>query len=300
MRISAHRFACLARTSLVAASLAFIASSGAFASNYEEGWEDGVLDKPSLKKEGGCYSKPRYSYNSFEISGKRSRAGQNALRVELHGDDKNENCAISEAKSRAEIRHARTIDQFDNIPQDAEIWMGMSVYYPSDEGTFNSWWNKSSFPTFILMQLMGAGASYTPELHAMMKQGGYLVFEQTSSTAQVGEDLVVVKDEVKVMPDKWIDIVIHWNRTWKSTGFRQIWVDGKLIADRKGPSAIRDKPYAYYKSGLYFGYGGGVRPEVYVTYIDEVRLGGKDSSYDDVAPRSSATAAPSAPGLMVE
>lgn len=277
----------------------FSSSVSAQPALYVEDWEDRLVSKDGSTLDGGCYQQGAHGYNSFFVSDKHVRSGNAALRVELRGEHKNEVCTVSrlvkEGKSRSEIRHARLIDSLNNIPMGAEVWLGFSMYFPSDEGTFNSWWSKAD--RVIVMQLLGAGNSVTPELHFMI-EGGRLVFEQTSSTAEVGENLVHVADKIPVKPDQWVDIVVHWKRSWQSDGFRRVWINGQQVIDRAGPSAIRNKPYAYFKQGAYFGTE--IRPEKYVFYVDALRMGDRTSTYADVAPAAAITKPrPNSPMLTV-
>lgn len=276
-----YRFAKLSgMAALLAVSLA---STPARAVMYAEGWEDRRVNKNSLSLDGGCYRRFRHGYDSFSVSTRHARTGNAALRIELHGDDKNQICdlrrLVRERKSRSEMRHARSINALDTIKMGSEIWMGMSLYIPSNEGTFKSWWRKSE--RIIVAQLMGGGNSATPEIHFML-QGGKLVIEQAYSTEKSRERLRKVTDSVSIKPDQWIDVVVNWKRSWQKDGFRTVWVNGQKVVDRRGPSAIRNKPYAYIKQGAYFGRD--VRREKYVLYVDSIKIGNGSSSYSDVSP----------------
>ncbi len=200
------------------------------------------------------------------------------MRVELHGNDKNEVCTYStfssESKSRAEIVYAQNIPEFKNIPTGAEVWIGASLYFPSSEGSFSSWWGKTE--NIIILQLVGGGNSATPEIHFLIGSNGRIIIEQTSSIAQVGEDNVVIKDYATIKPDTWVDIVVQWHRTWQNDRFRRVWVNGVKVVDRSGPSSIRDKPFGYLKVGEYFGHE--IRNENYILYADEVKIG--DDSFN--------------------
>ena len=279
--------------------LTLMASGLSQAAEYVESWEDRTYIKPSIYIAGACYNKAEHGYNSFEISTKYKRSGSYSLRAELHGDDKNSVCKDeylrAEKRSRSEARLAFNHSTFKYIDHGDEIWWGTSYYFPSDEGTYSSWWTSSS--RTMIAQFLGTGNSHTPELFMTIGGGGKLTFESYSSTTATGESLVRTSHSTTIQPNRWNDIVVQWRRTWQSSGFLRIWVNGTLIANKSGPVAIRDKPYATVRQGAYFGTD--IRNQKYVWYIDATKIGDATSSYSSISPGSVTEAPPLPPSNIL-
>ena len=273
----------LASSSLMFALLQFSATAhaGAF---YKESWEDGVLYKPSLYVAGGCYNKKDHGYNSFEIVKTYARHGKRSLRAEAHGMDKNSVCSakhrVKEEKTRNEIFYMADDLDLGRIPHGREIWLKTSYYVPSNEGTFNSWWNKGGRQRFIILQMNGAGNKSTPEVHFLLGPKGNVDIEMTHSVT-VKEQMIKDHTRVKFASNSWNDVVIRWKRSWKNDGILQIWINGEMVVDKMGPTAIRDKPFGKFKTGIYFGED--KRPQEYVIYIDNFTLGDKNNTYESFA-----------------
>lgn len=266
------------------------AQAGVF---YQEGWEDGKIVKPSLGFEGNCYTEQKHGYNSMELSKKRVREGNYSNRLELHGDDKNSVCSraylVREAKSRNELRFLAN-DAKGQFKHGSEHWFTTSYYFPSNEGSFSSWWPKSQ--RVIIFQLLGAGNSQTPEIHFLLGNKGRLDIEMSASVTP-SENLIKDHKAVTIKPDQWVDVVVHWKRSWQSDGILQIWINGNLVVNKKGPTAIRDKPYAVAKAGMYFGTE--IRPYDYIMYLDNFKIGDKNSSYDKMVSGIKADVSPMPP-----
>ncbi len=260
---------------------------------YTESWEDGKIVKPSLSFEGNCYNAKSHGYNSMELTKSKVRAGNYALRTEAKGYHKNNVCKldylVKEAKTRNEIRFMSNTDK-GLFKHGSEHWFTTSYYFPSNEGDFSSWWPNGS--KSIIFQLLGAGNSFTPEVHFMIGSKGRLEIEMSSSVTE-RELLKVEHKYTTIQPDKWVDVVVHWKRSWKSDGILQIWVDGDLIVNKSGPNAIRDKPYAVAKAGFYFGKE--IRPFDYVMYMDNFQIADGNSNYSQVASSKPAAASDASP-----
>jgi hypothetical protein len=271
-----------------------LASMHAYSASYSEGWEDRSFRKSSLHPNGGCYFKPSQSYNSFEISTNYKREGSYSLRTELNGAHKNSICPLEynrlEKRSRSELRLAYNHSAFKEIKHGQEIWWGSSYYFPSNEGTFSSWWNDSQ--RVMIAQFMGAGNSFSPEIF-MTIGAGKLSIESYYSTVATGENLVRSSASAAMKSNQWNDIVVNWKRTWQSSGFLRVWVNGILVVNKSGPVAIRDKPHGYISQGAYFGTD--IRNEKYVWYIDGTKIGDENSSYEAVSPGSKGEALPLPP-----
>lgn len=259
---------------------------------YENHWEDGIEKPATITFEADCHSQQTSGYESFQLSDNYHRNGSHSIRNELHGTWKNDQCPYGsdntfEAKSRQELIHGKGIhgllyEPGDKVSQGDERWIGGSFYYPSDEGTFDSWWADTS-NCVAIMQLFGSGNSGTPEIFMQLCGQGKVKIENRVSTHPSEEEIVMYTASGTFEPDRWNDIVIHWLRDWDSDGILEIWIDGLKVMSRiNTPVSIRDKPDGSVKSGMYFGEE--LRDEIYVQYQDAWRIGDEASSYKEVDP----------------
>ena len=88
---------------------------------------------------------------------------------------------------------------------------------------------------------------------------------------------------------KWHDVVLHFNYATDNSGFIEIWFDGKKVVNMHNTPTVYKKdlcgkpraPYQYQKIGTYYGHGNKAGDILY----DSFRIGNKNASYADVAPR---------------
>ena len=88
---------------------------------------------------------------------------------------------------------------------------------------------------------------------------------------------------------KWHDFVLHFKYATDNTGFMEIWLDGKKEVNKHNTPSVYfydtcDKPkrqIQYQKIGSYYGDGNKAGEILY----DAFRVGNKNASYADVAPR---------------
>lgn len=259
---------------------------------YENHWENGVEKPSTITFEADCHTQSTSGYESFQITDKYARNGKHSIRNEMHGTWKNGDCPAGtdntyENKSRQELIHGKGIDGLLLAPgsktsQGDERWIGGSFYYPSNEGTFDSWWNDTDNCTAV-MQLFGSGNSGTPELFVSLCGNGKIKLENRVSTNPDEEDITLYTSTGTFKPDVWNDVVIHWLRDYDSDGILEVWIDGQKVMSRVNtPVSIRDKPDGSIKSGMYFGEE--MRDETYVQYQDAWRIGDENSSYQAVNP----------------
>jgi hypothetical protein len=91
--------------------------------------------------------------------------------------------------------------------------------------------------------------------------------------------------DLGVIPkNKWIDWVVHIKYSHTNTGILEVWKDGeKLINRQNTPNTYNDEKYPYFKFGVYKWEWGNAATRR-IIYYDEVRIGNKNSSYDEVKP----------------
>ena len=92
------------------------------------------------------------------------------------------------------------------------------------------------------------------------------------------------KDLGEIPKNKWIDWVVHIKFSNTNTGIIEVWMDGVKVIDRQNlPNSYNHEKYPYFKFGVYrWEWGTSVTQRV--IYYDEVRVGNKNSSYDEVKP----------------
>ena len=92
---------------------------------------------------------------------------------------------------------------------------------------------------------------------------------------------------------QWNDFVMHLNFTSDTDGFMRIWINGKLELDQSGRNYYEEHSrYPFFKMGLYqsqYKFSGWSEDIIWnvnerTLYHDELRIGGAQSSYDEVAP----------------
>jgi len=86
---------------------------------------------------------------------------------------------------------------------------------------------------------------------------------------------------------RWTDWVVHVKWSYGKEGVLEIFKDGRLVVDQRGPNAFNDAKGPYFKMGLYKGWR---RAEMAsdvvsrrVLYHDEFRMAGAGGTYSDVA-----------------
>lgn len=87
----------------------------------------------------------------------------------------------------------------------------------------------------------------------------------------------------------WVDWVVHVKFAYNNTGILEVWRDGiKLFARTNLPNSFNDVYYPYPKFGIYkWGWNGWQSFSPYSTliqYYDEIKIGGSNSNYQEVAP----------------
>ena len=271
---------------------------------YHENFELRRMDTGNFSTGGACFP------YSTGFSGSIVRAPGSSIRLELHGDDKNDTeCKstltkvpldwklISGMKSRAEITHGELEPKVSAAPLGSKLWYQWSVYYPSNEGTFDSWWKRSD--RIIVGKISGWGSGdSTVEVEFMLGNSGRLDLDQHYTTVNTSvEQKIKISRIATLAPDKWHDIRVYFNRSYTDSGQVTIWVNDQKVYDRVGPSAIKENEFSRFKTGMYFAYE--VRPEVMVSYIDEVRVGETEADVK-IGSAATATAPPEAPALQVE
>jgi len=86
----------------------------------------------------------------------------------------------------------------------------------------------------------------------------------------------------KIPKDQWIDWVVHIKYSFDNSGILEVWKDGVKVIERiNKPNSYNDRSYPYLKLGIYRWEWG--QPVSRVLYIDEIRVGNGNSSYNEVS-----------------
>jgi hypothetical protein len=177
-----------------------------------------------------------------------------------------------------------------------ERWYGERIYVPQD------WVFDPSRPVDIVMQwhaIPGNWRATYPNLEISIGNTNWFV-RQSFGNAQSKPTRSNLKLDDAVPRGAWVSWVIHAKWSPNDDGLLQIWKDGKLVVERKGPnvySTIGVEYTPYFKTGIY-------RPEWHlkdekgfaafekekpiatnkVIFATDVKIGNERARYEDVAP----------------
>jgi hypothetical protein len=189
-----------------------------------------------------------------------------------------------------------------SLPHEAgfqERWYGERIYVPED------WVPDPARAVDIVMQwhaISGTGTATFPNLEISVGHTSWHIRQSFGNAKTKPERTRLTLDE-PVSRGAWVAWVIHARWSAGDDGLVQIWRDGKLVLDRKGPNAYGDIDVAYtpyLKTGIY-------RPEWHIDsearrtaferetpaatsktiLITDVKIGDARATYESVAPRSS-------------
>ena len=93
----------------------------------------------------------------------------------------------------------------------------------------------------------------------------------------------------KFIKGGWNDIVVNFKFDYRDSNkpFFKIWLNGVKYADDAGINCWNDAKGPTFRMGIY------AHPSKFLTvYYDEIRVGDENSSYEEVAPKGTKTAAP--------
>lgn len=210
--------------------------------------------------------------HSFALSNNNKRAGIAGGRFEI-----NKNDPKLWGGNRAEMA------QFTNTTSD-EGWYGFSQYFPdsyitdSTEEVVGQW---HDYPD------AGETAARSPS-NAISTGNGRLKWTTRWDATRIKLDNnpqgYYEIDLGPVPKNTWIDWVVHIKFSHTNTGILEVWKNGVKVVDRQNlPNCYNDEVYPYFKFGVYrWEWGTSVTQRV--IYYDEVRVGNKNSSFNDVKP----------------
>ena len=245
-----------------------------------------------------CYlASDGLGFTSFQTSTRFARSGSRSLRNENNTGKKHVEAGCSpteqrDEKSRQSVMVGYGVNGlYDKAARHGdmmlgdEIWLGFSLYYPSDEGTNAQWWSDvSDANTMNIMQTMDSGPGFTPSVFINLRGNGQVQVQSKYSTNPTGETLRYNPSTyTTINRDRWHDFVIRHKRACDNTGILQVWVNGALITNYVNtPVALCDKQYGYMEIGQY--YGTIIDNNIRVQYIDNIKVGNASSNFAEVDP----------------
>ena len=188
--------------------------------------------------------------------------------------------------NRTELQ-ARRIDTGDHIRffdvNSTEYWIGFSAYLPAD-------WAVDSQPELIF-QLHGNGDGERSPSCALYVDGGEWYWHirwqpDRDGINSIAGEMGLWREKYK--KEKWVDWVIHAVWSYKDDGFMELFKDGESVAIHNGPNCYNDeKGMRGPQTGIYkwpWMETGPSDVKERIVYLDEFKVGGKNSSYSKVAP----------------
>ncbi|RAU82007.1 polysaccharide lyase [Pontibacter arcticus] len=162
-------------------------------------------------------------------------------------------------------------------------WYGLSMYLPSANwSTSNDW----EIITQFWSQQDPGEPSHNPPIELFVSRGRLKLGVKWASArihTDSNRDGEKKYDLGPVPKDKWVDFVYHINYSYKSDGVLEVWMDGKKVVDHRGPNSYNDAKVPYFKYGVYKR-NWDSKTSKRLLYIDEVRVGNENATYNDVAP----------------
>jgi len=168
-----------------------------------------------------------------------------------------------------------------------ENWIGFSVYLPKN-------WKTDHSSEELLFQLHGNQGDRSPSLGLYVdghKWYWHIRWVAKPNERKIDGEKNLWKGEYE--KGEWVDFVIHakWSYSNDDYGFMEIWKNGTSLFKHKGPNCYNDDlKIRGPQTGIYkWNWSNGNKFDVSerIIYLDEYKVGGANSTYDDVAPGKS-------------
>lgn len=183
---------------------------------------------------------------------------------------------------RAEIRQGS--------PAEKEYWYGFSNYLPGDFVTDPmaekiAQWHE--VPDWDL------GENWrSPPISLGIENGRYylqILWAKAAVNTNNTKDGERKVDLGPVDKNKWNDWVFHIKFSYGSDGILEIWKNKVKVFTLNGPNSFNDKNTPYFKLGIYKwpwnGWASYSPENKRVLYLDEVRIGNRNSNLNEVSPQ---------------
>lgn len=197
--------------------------------------------------------------HSLNQSADRASDSSKSLRLEVRSTD---------PQVSGSIRSELVID-VNGV--ETEGWYGFKMY-------LENWDNDASGEHVFQWHPASAGGSAVASLFT---NGGRYTFV----TYTDGPAGYIYTDIGPILNNQWVAWVVHVKFADSNTGIMQVWKNGKIVIDKKNIVTCPTGG-AYFKLGIN-KFGWGIQPSTTtkrVLYFDEVRIGNKNATYNDVKP----------------
>ena len=178
-----------------------------------------------------------------------------------------------------------------------ERWYGERVLIPKE------WTRDPAKPVDIVMQWHGIPGNFRatyPNLELSVGDDRWIL-RQSFGDPKTAPTRRETKFEDCVQPGVWTAWVFHVKWSPGEDGLLQVWKDGKLVADLKGPNTygtIGLEYTPYLKTGIYHPEWNVAKAGVKerfdaekpvathkIVYVTDLKVGGANAKYEDVAPK---------------
>lgn len=218
--------------------------------------------------------------DAITLSDKVARKGRYSARFEF----KKEDALLYKGFVRAELKQNFSIDTT------GENWYGFSNFFPDD-------YISDPFPEVVAqwheVPDWDLGETWrSPPISLEIRNDHYYVKVMWASApvnTNRTKDGEIYYDLGAVDKNIWNDWVFHIKFSYTSTGILEVWKNKTNVVTRNGPNSYNDQHWPYFKLGIYkwaWSKGGAGSPEdERVLYVDEVRVGDRNSSLEAVSPK---------------
>ena len=209
--------------------------------------------------------------HSFSLDENVKRIGNSAGRFEINMND-----PLLWGGNRAEMAQhtSTTLD---------EGWYGFSQYFPesyisdSTDEVVGQWHDQPDVGETAARSPSNAIITGNNRIKWMIRWDSRPIMTNNFPEGHIYIDLG------EIPKNKWIDWVVHIKFSHTNTGILEVWMDGVKVIDRQNmPTSYNDEKYPYFKFGVYKWEWGNVTNRK--IYYDEVRVGNKNSNYNEVKP----------------
>lgn len=191
-----------------------------------------------------------------------------------------------------------------NLRIGSEYWVAFAIYLPDD-------WQLDPTGGEILWQLHGSKddgeKSRNPNMTIRIDGANWKLSRKWGAkkimTSKSDYDGATTTILAPWETGRWTEFVLNFKLSYKDDGFLNVWMDGEKVASIKGGNTYNDDVGPYMKFGIYknnwgnrsdweANYANNKHPRgplgsgfsKRLHYIDEVRIGDKNESYQSMAP----------------
>ena len=201
------------------------------------------------------------------------RAGKYSLKITL-------DLYESEKTHRTEIR----FDDPKEFKIGEEYWLGESIFLPADWGVSDT---NEIVTQFHAWNSRGLG----PPFSLKVSGNDWKIQNKWDPTYESRKPSPTLQAKTwnlgPVARGKWTDWVFHIKLSYQADGVLEVWKNGELVVQRKGPNTYNAEYGPYLKFGIYKWDWGNKNVTRRVLYFDEIRIAKGAIGYEFVAPTHS-------------